>query len=136
MESPRQRDRWVAIAGMLASLPAWNASCHAFERRRCSSRWRTPRVGHTSAVFELFAMPVPGIASGGGTKAAIEGRANELRQIMTTTFEYEREKGEERLACVLSWGSSGDRMNSRTHHDESSLLGRDNRPSTRHARDT
>jgi chaperonin GroEL len=39
------------------------------------------------------------IVSGGGTKAAIEGRANEIRaQIKSTTSDYDREKLEERLA--------------------------------------
>jgi chaperonin GroEL len=39
------------------------------------------------------------IVAGGGTKAAIEGRANEIRaQIKTTTSDYDREKLEERLA--------------------------------------
>jgi chaperonin GroEL len=39
------------------------------------------------------------IVAGGGTKAAIDGRANEIRaQIKTTTSEYDREKLEERLA--------------------------------------
>jgi chaperonin GroEL len=39
------------------------------------------------------------IVGGGGTKAAIEGRANEIRtQIKTTTSDYDREKLEERLA--------------------------------------
>jgi chaperonin GroEL len=39
------------------------------------------------------------IVGGGGTKAAIDGRANEIRaQIKTTTSDYDREKLEERLA--------------------------------------
>jgi chaperonin GroEL len=39
------------------------------------------------------------IIGGGGTKEAIEGRANEIRsQIKTTTSDYDREKLEERLA--------------------------------------
>lgn len=39
------------------------------------------------------------IVGGGGTRAAIDGRANELReQIKTTTSEYDREKLQERLA--------------------------------------
>lgn len=39
------------------------------------------------------------IVDGAGTKAAIEGRANEIRmQIKTTTSDYDREKLEERLA--------------------------------------
>jgi len=39
------------------------------------------------------------IVGGAGTKAAIEGRANEIRaQIKTTTSDYDREKLEERLA--------------------------------------
>jgi chaperonin GroEL len=39
------------------------------------------------------------IVGGGGTKAAIDGRADEIRsQIKTTTSDYDREKLEERLA--------------------------------------
>ncbi len=39
------------------------------------------------------------IVGGGGTKEAIDGRANEIRaQIKTTTSDYDREKFEERLA--------------------------------------
>ena len=39
------------------------------------------------------------IVGGGGAKAAIEGRANEIReQIRTATSDYDKEKLQERLA--------------------------------------